>query len=199
MLWFSGVRGAMAFALSLKSRQDFHETGNSFLIVTLVITSLTLIYSSMLLDLVIRKCEIVANFENQGAESSDHQNGCFDRIKEITGDLNERYLLPLVHREHEDGDERLSDSKIKEKYLSHDSHRAKQIVVRNLDHDDYATDFVDKVIESTRKNNEWEMENKHTVKDSDCSLNSSRDIHHRTRESKAEIDPAEYEKKENSK
>lgn len=175
----------MAFALSLKSRQDFHDTGNSFLIVTLVITSLTLIYSSMLLDVVIRKCEIVANFEqhDQDSDSSSH-DGCFDKIKSLTADVNRKYLLPLVYREHEDRDDNLSESKIKEKYLSHDSHKAKQIVVRNLDNDDYATDYVDKVIDSTRKNN-WESERKtNQVKDSESSFNTSREIHHRTNESK---------------
>ncbi len=36
MMWFSGFRGAMAFALSLKSIEDYHETGAIMLTITLL-------------------------------------------------------------------------------------------------------------------------------------------------------------------
>ena len=48
LMFFSGLRGAMAFALSLKSKFDFPGTGNIFLLLTLLITAFTLIYSSLI-------------------------------------------------------------------------------------------------------------------------------------------------------
>ena len=40
-LWFAGVRGAMAFALSIKSLDEYPEAGKVFLILTLFTTSFT--------------------------------------------------------------------------------------------------------------------------------------------------------------
>jgi len=44
-LWFAGVRGAMAFALAIKSKQELanKETGGSFLFLTIIITLFTVI------------------------------------------------------------------------------------------------------------------------------------------------------------
>lgn len=98
-LWFAGVRGAMAFALALKSKTDF-EAGKSFLMITLIFTSFTLIYSSIFLDLVIRKCNII-EFKSSNEEDRKTDLDCFNRFKNFIGSLNDRYLKALADREEE--------------------------------------------------------------------------------------------------
>lgn len=58
-LIFAGVRGAMAFALALKSLSDFKAIGKSVLIVSLVFIAFTMIYSSLLTSYTIKKLNLL--------------------------------------------------------------------------------------------------------------------------------------------
>lgn len=112
-LWFAGVRGAMAFALALKSKTDF-EAGKSFLMITLIFTSFTLIYSSIFLDLVIRKCNIIQYSEGKVDDDKKTDIDCFNRFKNFIGGLNEKYLKAIASRDSEgllDINQRKSDNR----------------------------------------------------------------------------------------
>jgi NhaP-type Na+/H+ and K+/H+ antiporter len=72
-LWFAGCRGAMAFALSIKSIIDFPEKGKVFLVLTLIIALFTLIYSTLFLDYTLNKCGII-NLNTNRIENSQSQS-----------------------------------------------------------------------------------------------------------------------------
>jgi hypothetical protein len=55
MIWFSGERGSMAFALAIKTRLDFPKAGDKFLPFTLGFASLTLVSCNCLLGYFIKK------------------------------------------------------------------------------------------------------------------------------------------------
>lgn len=100
-LWFSGVRGAMAFALAIKSKVDLPEAGPIFLVLTLIIISFTLVYSTLFLDSTIKSCNLMEvcdadNFE----DSSLIQKSCFISFKEKMKILSDKYLKPFVQRDH---------------------------------------------------------------------------------------------------
>lgn len=97
-LIFAGIRGAMAFALALKSRSDFQNAGKSFLIVTVIFTTITLIYSSVLLDCVLEKCNIM---DHKAPDSTRAENNCFGKLKSYLKGLNVKFLIPLVYRDFE--------------------------------------------------------------------------------------------------
>ena len=101
-LWFAGVRGAMAFALAIKSITDFKLVGSMFLMITLIITAFTLIYSSVFLNLVIQKCDILEicqadNFTESSIASRANMD-IFSRFKAFCKDTNENLLLKMVNR-----------------------------------------------------------------------------------------------------
>jgi NhaP-type Na+/H+ or K+/H+ antiporter len=99
-LWFSGVRGAMAFALAIKSKADLPEAGPIFLALTLIIISFTLIYSTLFLDHTLKKCEIINLCEADNFEGSElRERSCFVRFKEKVENFSNRYLVPLVSRD----------------------------------------------------------------------------------------------------
>jgi len=90
----------MAFALSIKTKIDFPETGPIFLVLTLIIISFTTLYSSVLLDFILKKCEIINlceadNFEESGFR---HKN-CFEVFKSKIEEINNHFLLPCVIRD----------------------------------------------------------------------------------------------------
>jgi hypothetical protein len=87
----------MAFALSIKSKQDFPAVGSIFLLLTLILSSFTLLYSSVLLETTIVKCEIGSsdNHRDYGIPSS---NNCFVRLKNAFGSFNSKYLMKSVDR-----------------------------------------------------------------------------------------------------
>ena len=112
MLWFSGERGAMAFALALKSKIDFPNKGREFLPFTLIFASLTLIVTDLTLNKVINKLGIIIpskttnQVSNEEKQSVDDGNinveskfYCFVRIKDNISYLNSKYLDNLVKRE----------------------------------------------------------------------------------------------------
>jgi NhaP-type Na+/H+ or K+/H+ antiporter len=112
-LWFAGVRGAMAFALAIKSKEDFPNVGPIFLVLTLIFISITLLYSTILIDFTLKKCEIINYCEAENLENSEerHKN-CFESFKSYIEVLNSRYLMPCVNRDNRY--ERTSDNKLKD-------------------------------------------------------------------------------------
>ena len=98
-LWFAGSRGAMAFALSIKSRIDFPDAGNIFLVLTLIVASFTLIYSALFLNFVLKNCGLIDfcvadNFD----DSSFGKKNCFDKFKRKISLFNKNYLKRFVKK-----------------------------------------------------------------------------------------------------
>ena len=99
-LWFSGVRGSMAFALSIKSRDDFPRSGPIFLLLTLMFSLLTILYSSFFMDYTLRKCEITNICEADNFEESKLKHkSCFEAFKTFIEEYNQKYLEKCVYRE----------------------------------------------------------------------------------------------------
>ena len=114
-LWFAGVRGAMAFALALKSKSDFVSVGPIFLGCTLITTSFTIVYSAFFLDMTLKKCELINiceadNFE----ESAFRQRRCFEAFKCKIEEINRNYLMKCVQREIKDEHSNLQMEEIKD-------------------------------------------------------------------------------------
>ncbi len=108
-LWFSGVRGAMAFALALKSKFEYPQVGSIFLLLTLIITAFTLIYSSILLEKTLIYCDIIINPVEEEEEQTEYQNkylsvknsvlseNLFGKIKTLIYKFHHNYLLRLIN------------------------------------------------------------------------------------------------------
>jgi len=95
----------MAFALSIKSKIDFPESGKIFLVLTLIIASFTLIYSTLFLDIVLKKCEIINicladNFEE--SKSNSRRKNCFENFKNKINEINENYLKRFIINKNND-------------------------------------------------------------------------------------------------
>jgi len=56
-MWFSGLRGAMAYALAIKSSIDL-KIGPVILIVTLLFSLFTILVYGSLLNVVVEKCDV---------------------------------------------------------------------------------------------------------------------------------------------
>jgi NhaP-type Na+/H+ or K+/H+ antiporter len=100
-LWFAGVRGAMAFALAIKSKIDFVSAGPIFLVITLIIISFTLLYSTFLLESTLRSCDIIISTEhNMSFEEDDslREHNLFEVIKGKLSQFHISYLKPYVTR-----------------------------------------------------------------------------------------------------
>lgn len=122
-LVFAGVRGSMAFALALKSYNDFEGNGEVFLIITLIFIAFTIIYSSFTTNFVIEKSEIL-NIEREGNSSALNEEYIrhpsenmfwFNRLRNYLINLNKIYLKKYVSRnnideENEDDDKNNNDN-----------------------------------------------------------------------------------------
>jgi NhaP-type Na+/H+ or K+/H+ antiporter len=102
-LWFAGVRGAMAFALSIKSKFDFVEVGPLFLVLTLITISFTLVYSTLFLEFTLKRCNIIKQpaIEENFRKSSEYpkKKNWFSNLKSKIYELNQIYLMPCVLRD----------------------------------------------------------------------------------------------------
>ena len=94
-LVFAGIRGAMAYALSIKSIGDFKDDGKKFVIITLIFTGISLLYSSFLVEWVSKKCGIV-DCPLTSLELTD--TDCNGKVKLCIQNFNNNYLLKFVHR-----------------------------------------------------------------------------------------------------
>jgi hypothetical protein len=98
----------MAFALAIKSKFDFPEVGSMFLLITLIVTAFTLIYSSFFLNKTLNSCGIIINQQNEIIlnEYNYMPNipNIFENIKDKFYSFHTIYLLPIVNREKENGD-----------------------------------------------------------------------------------------------
>lgn len=99
-LWFAGVRGAMSLALSIKCKFDFPEAGPVFLVLTLIIITFTLLYSTLFLEKTLKKCDIIIEDSLENIKEEDNKKtNCFTSLKTKLDELNQYYLIPHIKRE----------------------------------------------------------------------------------------------------
>jgi hypothetical protein len=91
----------MAFALSLKSKYDFPGIGDIFLLLTLIVTAFTLMYSSFLMDPILYACGIIETEVKERPESIKENKNYFEVFKEFLVHVNEIHLLPYVRKDKE--------------------------------------------------------------------------------------------------
>jgi len=100
----------MAFALSIKSKLDFPSAGKVFLVLTLIVASFTLIYSTFFLDIVLKRCGIADfckahNFEDSSLNNNTRtrlSKNCFEILKIKLKEINENYLKRFIIRNSSD-------------------------------------------------------------------------------------------------
>jgi hypothetical protein len=103
----------MAFALALKSKFDYPGVGQIFLLLTLIITAFTLIYSSIMLEKTLIYCDIIIDpVEEERQKENEHNNrndkdsslkeNFFEQIKTLIYGLHVNYLLPYVDANNSD-------------------------------------------------------------------------------------------------
>lgn len=105
-LWFAGVRGGMAFAISINSIKDWPLIGPTLLILTLFTTLFTLLYSSLFGNCVFNKCGIIQEkiYEDNSMTCKDDDpyledlknvswnENCFEWLKKIIYLFSINYL-----------------------------------------------------------------------------------------------------------
>jgi hypothetical protein len=92
----------MAFALAIKSLFDFPGVGKMFLLLTLLFTAFTMIYSSIFLETTLRKCGIIIDSEEERVSVQRNtiikDQNLFDQIKYAMSSFSDYNLLPFVVR-----------------------------------------------------------------------------------------------------
>ena len=58
-MWVAGLRGAMAYALSLQSLKDYGQAGSIMLIITMIYALLTILGVGSALNPILEKCDVL--------------------------------------------------------------------------------------------------------------------------------------------
>ena len=95
----------MAFALAIKSKFDFPGVGDMFLLITLIITLFTLVYSSFLLEGTLKSCGIIITKTEEEIEEEEKKvttiPNSFQEMKDNLYSIHLEYLLPFVQERKE--------------------------------------------------------------------------------------------------
>ncbi|EGR30074.1 sodium hydrogen, putative [Ichthyophthirius multifiliis] len=106
ILWFSGFRGAMAYALSMKSREQFTQNnlGRIMLTITLLYSVINIFIHASILENIAKKCKIQQSFYNleeqkDNLQVSDHNHqyqGFWNKVKEFFALVDQKYLQKFL-------------------------------------------------------------------------------------------------------
>lgn len=69
VLWISGLRGAMAYALSLLSIQDYGDAGKIMLMITVIYALISVLGIGSILNPVLKRCDVLAKPVKQESAS----------------------------------------------------------------------------------------------------------------------------------
>lgn len=81
IMWFSGLRGAMAYALALSCAVDFPSVGPVILIDTLLYSFVTILLQGSVLNPILTRCDVKQKPEIEHDEQNLGRNNCCNRFK----------------------------------------------------------------------------------------------------------------------
>lgn len=71
-MWISGLRGAMAYALSLQAIQDYHKHGQVMLTITLFYALFTILIVGSILNPILERCDVLAKESGPSIDNDDN-------------------------------------------------------------------------------------------------------------------------------
>ena len=71
VMWISGLRGAMAYALAMESISDFGEAGKIMLSITLIYAIITILGVGSILNPILVKCDVTAKASDTAPQTSE--------------------------------------------------------------------------------------------------------------------------------
>ena len=92
VIWFAGLRGAMAYALALSCAKDFPTVGPIILIDTLLYSFLTILIQGSVMNPVVLKCNVKQKVLGIEPEARDT---CCNRFKQRFRIFDTNYFSPL--------------------------------------------------------------------------------------------------------
>ncbi|CAD8044287.1 unnamed protein product [Paramecium primaurelia] len=106
-LWFSGFRGAMAYALSLESCLQFEYYGNIMLTMTILIAIINIYFQGAFIIPLIEILNL--KLPQDGNEEEKPQVGCLARCKYAIGQFDEKFISSNLIKQEEKKDIELQD------------------------------------------------------------------------------------------
>ena len=100
-MWFSGLRGAIAFALAIDSEKHFHN-GDMILLMTLLYAIISILLVGGAIAPILVKLDVMEKHrdEYQGEAMEGvvevKQMNCFKRLKRCVYYLDARYITPML-------------------------------------------------------------------------------------------------------
>lgn len=110
VMWFSGLRGAMAYALALQASQQI-ENGNVILVTTLVYSLITILGIATFLHPILQKMDVQNKPKDQAAlalEEAETDN-CSNRLKKSLSDFNNYQFSPLFIKDYRQIEDRVHE------------------------------------------------------------------------------------------
>jgi len=105
VMWVSGLRGAMAYALSLQSIQDYGDPGKMMLIITMIYALLTILGVGSILNPILKRCDVLAKpLDDLQIEDNSHngdegeQKRCCFKFKRTIVNFNQNFFAPIFIR-----------------------------------------------------------------------------------------------------
>ena len=93
VLWFSGLRGAMAYALALSCATDFPTVGPIILIDTLLYSFTTILIQGSVLNPILSKCDV--KMKPESYEDKPPRDNCCNRFKTRVQSFDTSHFAPL--------------------------------------------------------------------------------------------------------
>lgn len=96
MIWLSGLRGAVAYALSLESYYDFHKgNGDVILLLSIIIAQFTIIGLSTILYPIIGCLNVQSNGLEDNKINSIKNSGLITKVKILLEKFHNKILMPV--------------------------------------------------------------------------------------------------------
>lgn len=110
VMWISGLRGAMAYALAMQSINDYGAPGKIMLSITLIYSLMTILIIGSSLNPILARCDVLAKPKDstapdnsQDIEESEEESRkrCCGNFKGILKRFDREYISPIFIRQKE--------------------------------------------------------------------------------------------------